>query len=69
MSVISNIVPDRAKIAGLSPSASLAVISTKTHFPDHVKINSTSQLIDGIFKALQNVLKYFSGITIFGSVN
>ena len=28
------------------------------------KINSTSQLINGIFKALQKLLKCFSGITI-----
>ena len=39
------------------------VISAKTQFFDQVKINSTSQLISGIFKLLQKLLKYFSGIT------
>ena len=32
-----------------------AVILAKTQFFDQVKINSTSQLINGIFKALQKV--------------
>ena len=40
-----------------------AVISVKTQFFDQFKINSTSQLINGIFKALQKLLKCFSGIT------
>ena len=44
--------------------ASLAVISAKTQFLDLVKINSTSQLISSIFKALQKLLNCFSGITI-----
>ena len=39
------------------------VISAKTQFFDQVKINSTSQLISGIFKLLQKLLKCFSGIT------
>ena len=67
MSVILNIAPDGATIIG-SESAS-TVISSKTQFLDQVKINSTSQLINGIFKALQKLLKCFSGITTFAFVN
>ena len=52
-----------ATIAGLSPSAFFVVISAKTQFFDQVKISSTSQLISGIFKLLQKLLKCFSGIT------
>ena len=63
MSVILNSNPVGAAIAGLSPSGSLSVLSTKAKFFDQVKINSTSQLISGIFKLLQKLLKYFSGIT------
>ena len=55
--------PVGAIIAGLSPSASVTVISAKIQFLDQVKINSTSQLISGIFKPLQKLLKYLSGIT------
>ena len=69
VSVILNVAPDGATIAGLSPSASFVVISAKTQFLDQVKINSTSQLIDGISKPLQKLLKCFSGITIFGFLN
>ena len=69
VSVILNIEPDGATIAGLSPSASLVIISAKTHFLVKVKINSTSQLINGIFQALQKLLKYFSGITTFAVLN
>ena len=47
----------------------LTVISAKTQFFDQVKINSTFQLINGIFKALQKLLKCFSGITTFEFVN
>ena len=61
VSVILNVAPDGATIAG-SASAS-TVISAKTQFLDQVKINSTSQLISGIFKLLQKLLKCFSGIT------
>ena len=39
------------------------VISAKTQFFGQVKINSTSQLINGILKLLQKLLKCFSGIT------
>ena len=38
-------------------------VSAKTQFYDQVKINSTSQLISGISKLLQKLLKCFSGIT------
>ena len=61
VSVISKVNSVGATIAGLEPGFS--VISTKTQFFDQVKINSTSQLISGIFKLLRKLLKYFSGIT------
>ena len=61
--VISNVNSTGATIAGLLLSASFAVISTKTQFFDQVKINSTSQLISGVFKLFQKLLKCFSEIT------
>ena len=67
VSVILNAAPDGATIAG-SASAS-TVISAKTQFLDQVKINSTSQLINGISKLLQKLRKCFSGITTFAFVN
>ena len=64
MSVISNSNLVGATIAGgsLLFPAFISVISAKTQFLDQVKINSTSQLISGIFKLLQKLFKYFSGI-------
>ena len=62
VSAISNYNSVGATIAALLPSASLCVISAKTQFLDQVKVNSTSQLISGIFKLLQKLLKCFSGI-------
>ena len=56
-------------IAGSSPCPSLLVISAKAQIFDQVKINSTSQLIRGIFKLHQKLLKYFRGITSFAFVN
>ena len=35
-----------------------------TQFSDQVKIKDTSQLINGIFKVLQKLLKYFNGTAI-----
>ena len=67
--VILNSNPVGAIMTGLSPSASLTVISVKIEFLDQVKINSTSQLISGTFKLLQKLLKYFRGITSFTFVN
>ena len=66
MSVILNSNPVGATIAGgsLLFPATLTVISAKTQLLDQVKINSTSQLISGIFNALQKLLKHFSGVTI-----
>ena len=58
---------DGATIAGLA--AAFTVISAKTQFLDEVKVNSTSQLINGISKLLQKLLKCFSGITTFAFVN
>ena len=65
VSVILNSNPVGATIAGglLSFPAALTVISAKAQFLNQVKINSTSQLINGIFKALEKLLKRFSGIT------
>ena len=65
MSVILHFAPNGATIAGLSPCAFLVVISAKTQFLGQVKINSTSQLIIGIFKLFQNLLKCFSEVTTF----
>ena len=45
-----------AIITGLA--SAFIVISPKTQFLDEVKINTTSQLISGIFKLLQKLLKY-----------
>ena len=69
VSVILNFASGGAAIVGSSPYASFVVISAKTQFLDQVKINSTLQLISGIFKLLQKLLKCFSGITTFAFVN
>ena len=61
VSVIPNFNSVGATIA--ESTSAFSVISTKTQFFDQVKINSTSQLINGIFKALQKLVKCFSGIT------
>ena len=63
MSFILNFAPDGATIAW-SAAASTFILA-KTQFLDQVKINSASQLISGIFKLLQKLLKYFRGITSF----
>ena len=65
VSVILNFAPDGATIVGLA--AAFIVISAKTQFLDQVKINSTSQLISGIFKLLQKLLKCFNGTTTLTS--
>ena len=39
-------------------------MSVKTKFSDHVKVKDASQLIKGMSKVLQTLLKYFDGITI-----
>ena len=62
VSVILNSSSAGGAIAGLLPCAFLLVISAKAQFLDQVKTNSTSQLISGIFKLLQKLLKCFSGI-------
>ena len=67
VSVVLNVAPDGATIA--QSASAFTVISAKTQFLDQVKINSTSQLISGIFKLLQKFLKCFSGITSFAFVN
>ena len=35
-----------------------------THYLDQVKIKDTSQLINGVFNALQKLLSYFNGTAI-----
>ena len=65
--VILNVAPDGATITG-SASAS-TVISSKVKFLEQISINSTSQLINSILNALQKLLKCFSEITTFRSVN
>ena len=60
LSVILNSNLVDAIIAGLA--SAFTVISAKAQFLDEVKINSTSQLISGIFKLLLKLLKYFSAI-------
>ena len=67
VSVYLNFGPDGPTIAGLA--AASTAISAKTQFLDQVKINSTSQLISGIFKLLQKLLQYFKGIASFAFVN
>ena len=69
LSVILYFVPDGAATAGLPSCAGFAVISAKASFLDQVKINSTSQLISGIFKLLQKLFNCLSGITTFIFVN
>ena len=70
MSVILNVAFIGASIlslAGLSPWADAAVyviILVKTQFSDHVKVKDVSQLIKGISKLLQKLLKYFNWTTI-----
>ena len=63
VSVILNVAPDGATIAG-SASA-----SAKIQFLDQVRNISASQLINGISKLLQKLLKYFKGIKTSASVN
>ena len=63
VSAILNYIPVGATVAGLSPCTAFTLISAKTQFLDQVKINSTSQLISGIFKLFQKLLKCFSGVT------
>ena len=54
-------------LAGLSPWAAAAVyvvILIKTQFSDQVKVKGTPQLIKGMSKVLQKLLKYFNGTII-----
>ena len=44
--------------------AALAVISAKAQFLDQVKMNSTSQLINGVFTVLQKLLQCFDATTV-----
>ena len=58
VSFILNVAPDGATIASSAPA--FTVTSAKTQFLEQVKINSTSQLINGISKPLRKLLKCFS---------
>ena len=64
--VIWNSNPVGATIAGgsLLLPAALTVISAKAQLLDQVKISSISQLINGVFKVLQKLLKCFNGAAI-----
>ena len=71
VAVILNVAPDGATIYGgslLFPAAS-TVISARAQFFVQVRINHISQLINGIFKFFQKLLKYFNAITTFAFVN
>ena len=67
VSFILNVVPDGGTIGGLRTA--FTDISAKTQFFDHVKINSVSQLINGMSKCLQKLPKCFNGITTSASVS
>ena len=71
VSFIWNSNPVGATFAGgsLLFLAGATVISAKVQFFVQVRINSTLQLINGIFKFTQKLLKYFSGITTSAFVN
>ena len=60
VSVVLNVASDGGKIGGLRTA--FTDISAKAQFFDHVK-DHVSQLINGISKLLQKLLKYFKGIT------
>ena len=57
VSFILNVAPDGDAIAG--SASAFTVISAQTQFFDQVNISSTSQLIKGIFKLFQKLLKCF----------
>ena len=63
-SVILNVAFVGALVATLVLPAVFVLISVKTQFLDQVKIKDTSQLIKGISKVFQKLLKYFNGATI-----
>ena len=52
------------KIGSVLQFPSLVVLLINTQFLDQVKISSISQLINGIFRVLQKLLKCFNTITI-----
>ena len=60
--LIENSNPVGVMIAGglLLFPASLTVTSAKMQFLDQFKINSIAQLINGMFKLLQKLIKYFN---------
>ena len=70
VSVILNVAFVGAFLAGLAglfsyaSTAACVVILVKTQFSDQVKVKDTSQLIKGMSKVLQKLLKCFNGTTI-----
>ena len=60
---IFSLASTRGSALGLSFLADYVVISVKTLFSDQVKMRDTSQLIKGMSKAFQTLLKCFNGAT------
>ena len=58
-----------ATAGSASGSASLVALLVITQFSDQVKITFVSLLINGIFSALQKLLKCFNGTTISTSAS
>ena len=52
-----------ATVGSASGSVSLVALLVNTQFSDYVKIRFISQLINGMFSALQKLLKCFNGTT------
>ena len=70
LSVIANVAPVGAAIAGLAGlpfyarTASCVVKSAKTQFLNQFKVKDTSQLINGISNVLQKLRRCFNGTAI-----
>ena len=64
MPVILNVALIEAFIDGFVVLSRCVLISVKTQFSDQVKIKGTSQLIKGMFKIFQKLLRCFNGTTI-----
>ena len=69
VSVIQNVAFFGWVIAGLFPCATnTTALCVKTQLLDRVKAKDTLQLISGILKLLQKMLKSFNGTTVSASV-
>ena len=60
-SVIASVAPVRA-LSLLPPPMSLCSKLVITQFLSHFNSKDTSQIINGIFSALQKLTKYFNGV-------